>query len=81
VLWLLVTVNIPSSPILVTLMMETIRSSETLVHTGATWHNIPEDGIFHVAFVSSCVRMFRMSDIWIMVFRYVTPHIWICGYR
>jgi hypothetical protein len=46
--WLLVTANIvPSSPILVTLMMEEIRSSETLVLTRVTWHNIPEDGILH----------------------------------
>jgi hypothetical protein len=45
---LLVTANdVSSSPILVTLMMEAIRSSETLVLTGTTWRNIPEDGILH----------------------------------
>jgi hypothetical protein len=42
----LVTANVPSSPILVTLMMEAIRSSEMLVLTATTRRNIPEDGIF-----------------------------------
>jgi hypothetical protein len=43
---LLVTANVvPSSPILVTLMMEKIGSSETSARTRAIWRNIPEDGI------------------------------------
>jgi hypothetical protein len=42
---LLIANVVPSSPILVTLMIEAIRFSETLVLTNATRHNIPEEGI------------------------------------
>jgi hypothetical protein len=45
---LLVRANVvPSSPILLTLIMETLRSSETSVLARATLRNIPEGGILH----------------------------------
>jgi hypothetical protein len=48
VLGLLVTANVvPSSPILVTLMMEAIPFSNTSVLTRAKRRNIPEDDILH----------------------------------
>jgi hypothetical protein len=42
-----VTANVPSSPILVTLIMEAPNSSATSVLTRVRRHNIPEDAIIH----------------------------------
>jgi hypothetical protein len=41
------TANVPTSPFLVTLMMEAIGSSDTSVFRRATQRNIPEYGIIH----------------------------------
>jgi hypothetical protein len=45
---LLITAKVvPNSPILVPLMMEATHTSETSVHTRATWRHISEDGIIY----------------------------------
>jgi hypothetical protein len=40
-------IAVPSSPILVTLMMETLRLSDTSVRIRSTRRNIPKEGILH----------------------------------
>jgi hypothetical protein len=43
----LLTANVPSSPILVTMMMEALSSFETSILIRGTRHNIPQDAILH----------------------------------
>jgi hypothetical protein len=57
-LQLLVTAEVPSSLILVSMMMEAIRSSETSVLTRSTLRNIPEDGILDVQHSSVPAKSF-----------------------
>jgi hypothetical protein len=61
---LLVTANvIPSSLIIVTLMMEAILSSEALVLSKATQLHITEDGILQLLTYAPLPRHFRPSQV------------------
>jgi hypothetical protein len=55
--------NVPSSPILVTLIMEARNSSETSILTKATWCNIPEDAILHSHCRISLLFLFPNFDL------------------
>jgi hypothetical protein len=59
---------VPSSPILVTLREEALRSSETLVLTIGTRRNIPEDAILqvhikHITYIFSKTDKVKLIDI------------------
>jgi hypothetical protein len=61
-LLLLDTANVvPSSPILVTQMMEALTSSETSVLARATWRNIPEECILQVILLFGINTMFYIK--------------------
>jgi hypothetical protein len=60
VLRLLVTANIPGSPIVVTLMTAAIRSSETSVLTKSTRRNNPEDTILHGVLIVSILLVLSL---------------------
>jgi hypothetical protein len=63
-LQLLVTANVvPGSPILVTLLMEALRSSETSVLTRTTLRNIQEDGILQLMFALNLVTWIRNNKL------------------
>jgi hypothetical protein len=55
---LIVTADVPSSPMFVTPMMDELSSSETSVLTRATQHSISEDGIIQLMYCFSVFPFF-----------------------
>jgi hypothetical protein len=52
---------VPSSPILVTLMMEALLPSEMSVLTRVAWRNIPEDNILSMTKISYYSKFYRQG--------------------
>jgi hypothetical protein len=57
----------PSSPILATLMIEALHSSETSVLARAIWHNIPEEGILHTKLFVTMVKRLQHLHSYIII--------------
>jgi hypothetical protein len=64
---------VPSSLILVTLMMGVLSSSEKSVLTTATWRNIPEDGILHSHYRETLKSYIALTGWAFQLRRYVSP--------
>jgi hypothetical protein len=52
-----------SSPILVTMTMEVIHSSETFILTRATSHNVPKDSILH-SYGREILKSYKICTTW-----------------
>jgi hypothetical protein len=65
----------PRAPIFVTLMMETVRSSETSVLTRATRRIIPEDSILHSHYCKNLKSYIALTG-WVLYQRFSVFPVW-----